>query len=307
MSQTISGHGRSTGPDGATSEVRPRADRVMRSAMSVDVEDYFQVQALAGTISRDDWESLPSRVDLNTNRVLDLFAEHGVRATFFTLGWVAERNPRLVRRMVAEGHELASHGWSHVRADDQSPEIFRADVRRAKALLEDCGGVAVQGYRAASFSIGRRNPWAFEILAEEGHSYSSSVNPIRHDLYGMPEAPRFPFRPIAEHRFREFPITSVHLFGQNLPCGGGGYFRLLPYGITTAGMRAVLRRDRRPCVFYFHPWEIDPEQPVQHGLSFKSRFRHYTNLSRMRDKLARLLDEFAWDRVDAVLEAELPA
>jgi polysaccharide deacetylase family protein (PEP-CTERM system associated) len=286
---------------------RPREAGVISSAMSVDVEDYFQVQALASTISRDDWESLPSRVDLNTNRVLDLFAEHGVHATFFTLGWVAERHPQLVRRIVAEGHELASHGWSHVRADDQTPDEFRADIRRAKALLEDCGGVAVQGYRAASFSIGRRNPWAFAILAEEGYSYSSSVNPIRHDLYGMPEAPRFPFRPIADHRFREFPITSVHLFGQNLPCGGGGYFRLLPYGITTAGMRAVLRRDARPCVFYFHPWEIDPEQPVQHGLSFKSRFRHYTNLSRMKDKLARLLDEFAWDRVDTVLDAELPA
>jgi polysaccharide deacetylase family protein (PEP-CTERM system associated) len=295
------------GPTAAPEAVRPRVDGIIRSAMSVDVEDYFQVQALASTISRDDWDSLPSRVELNTNRVLDLFGEHGVRATFFTLGWIAERHPQLVRRIVAEGHELASHGWSHVRADDQSPEVFRADVKRTKALLEDCGGVAVQGYRAASFSIGRRNQWAFAVLAEEGYSYSSSVNPIRHDLYGMPEAPRFPFRPIADHRFREFPITSVHLFGQNLPCGGGGYFRLLPYGVTTAGMRAVLRRDRRPCVFYFHPWEIDPDQPVQHGLSFKSRFRHYTNLSRMKGKLARLLDEFAWDRVDAVLEAELPA
>jgi len=277
------------------------------NAMTVDVEDYFQVQALAGVVSRDDWDTLPRRVELNTNRVLDLFAEASVKATFFTLGWVAQRHPLLIRRIVADGHELASHGWEHVRADDQTPEVFRSDVRRAKRLLEDRGGVPVLGYRAASFSIGRRNPWALEVLAEEGHAYSSSIYPVRHDLYGLPDAPRFPYRPRPASGLREFPITTARRFGRNWPTGGGGYFRLLPYAISAATMRMVHRDDGKPCVFYFHPWEIDPAQPVQRGLSLKSRFRHYTNLGRMEPKLRRLLHDFAWDRMDRVLEAELPA
>jgi polysaccharide deacetylase family protein (PEP-CTERM system associated) len=282
-------------------------DGRIRNAMTVDVEDYFQVQALASVVPRDEWETRPRRVEQNTNRVLDLFAEAHVKATFFTLGWVAERHPQLIRRIVAEGHELASHGWSHIRADDQSPDEFRADVRRTKLLLEERGGVAVNGYRAASFSIGRRNPWALGVLAEEGYTYSSSVYPVRHDLYGMPEAPRFPFRPVPGQRFREFPITTAHCAGRNWPTGGGGYFRLLPYGISAALMRVVHRDDHKPCIFYFHPWEIDPGQPVQQGLSLKSRFRHYTNLSRMEGKLRRLLRDFAWDRMDRVLDADLPA
>ena len=277
-----------------------------RNAMSVDVEDYFQVQALAEAVSRDDWDRLPRRVEQNTHRVLDLFATRGVKATFFTLGWVAERHPALIRRIVAEGHELASHGREHVRADAQSPAAFRDDVRHAKQVLEECGGIAVRGYRAASFSIGRSNPWAFAILAEEGYSYSSSLYPVKHDLYGMPEAPRFPFRPFGNRGFREFPITSLRLLGRNFPCGGGGYFRLLPYAVSRLALAAVQHRDGRPCVFYFHPWEIDPDQPVQTGLSFKSRFRHYTNLGRMEGKLDRLLSDFAWDRVDRVLDQELP-
>jgi polysaccharide deacetylase family protein (PEP-CTERM system associated) len=275
------------------------------NAMTCDVEDYFQVQALAGVVSRDDWETLPRRVERNTNRVLDLFAEAGVKGTFFTLGWVAQRHPLLIRRIVAEGHELASHGWEHVRADDQTPEIFRSDVRRTKRLLEDRGGVAVLGYRAASFSIGKRNPWALDILDEEGYAYSSSIYPVRHDLYGMPEAPRFPYRPRADRSFREFPITTAHRLGRNWPTGGGGYFRLLPYPVSAATMRMVHRDDGKPCVFYFHPWEIDPDQPVQSGLSLKSRVRHYTNLGRMEAKLRRLLHDFAWDRMDRVLDAEL--
>jgi len=279
----------------------------IRNAMTVDVEDYFQVQALAGVIDREGWAALPSRVERNTNRVLDLFAERGVKATFFTLGWIAERHPTLLRRIVGEGHEPASHGWAHFRADEHAPEAFRADVRRTKAMLEDIGGVAVAGYRAASFSIGRRNQWAFAILAEEGYVYSSSVYPVRHDLYGMPEAPRFPFRPIAGRDFREFPVTSIHRLGRNWPCGGGGWFRLLPYAVSAAAMRAVHRDDRRACLFYFHPWEIDPGQPVQPGLTLKSRFRHYTNLARMEGKLRRLLGDFAWDRMDRVLDAELPS
>lgn len=278
----------------------------IRNAMTVDVEDYFQVQALAGVVDRRDWAALPSRVERNTNRILDLFAEHGVKATFFTLGWIAERHPRLLRRIVDEGHEPASHGWAHFRADEHSPETFRADVRRTKTILEDISGVAIAGYRAASFSIGRANQWAFAILAEEGYAYSSSIYPVRHDFYGMPEAPRFPFRPLAGHGFREFPITSLRRLGRNWPCGGGGWFRLLPYAVSVAALRAVRRDDGRACIFYFHPWEIDPEQPVQPGLSPKSRFRHYTNLARMEGKLRRLLGDFAWDRMDRVLDAELP-
>jgi polysaccharide deacetylase family protein (PEP-CTERM system associated) len=279
----------------------------IRNAMTCDVEDYFQVQALSEVVTREDWERLPRRVEANTNRVLDLFAAQAVKGTFFTLGWVAERHPQVIRRIVAEGHELASHGWSHVRADAQSPEEFRADIRRTKALLEETGGVAVRGYRAASFSIGSRNPWALGILAEEGYAYSSSVYPVRHDIYGMPEAPRFPYRPLPDRSFREFPITSLPLLGRNFPCGGGGFFRLLPYTVSTAAIRAVHRRDHRPTIFYFHPWEIDPGQPRQRGLSLKSRLRHYTNLGRMEGKLGRLLRDFAWDRMDRVLDAELPA
>jgi polysaccharide deacetylase family protein (PEP-CTERM system associated) len=282
------------------------AQAAIANAMTVDVEDYFQVQALAGTVSRADWERMPARVERNTGRILDIFAEHRVAATFFTLGWVAERHPRLVRRIVAEGHELASHGWEHVRADAQEPEVFRADVRRTKELLEQTGGTAVKGYRAASFSIGTRNPWALGILAEEGYAYSSSIYPVRHDIYGMPGAPRFPYRPLPDSPFREFPISTARLLGRNWPCGGGGYFRLLPYAVSTAAIRAVHRGDRRSCLFYFHPWEIDPEQPVQQGLPLKSRFRHYTNLGRMEGKLRRLLRAFSWDRMDRVLDAELP-
>jgi polysaccharide deacetylase family protein (PEP-CTERM system associated) len=280
---------------------------VIRNAMTVDVEDYFQVQALSDVVARQDWPSRPQRVQRNTERILDLFGEHGVKATFFALGWVAERHPSLIRRIVGEGHELASHGWAHFRVDRHSPEEFRADIRRTKSALEAIGGVAVSGYRAASFSIGRRNQWAFAILEEEGYAYSSSVYPVRHDLYGMPEAPRFPFHPIAGHAFREFPITTLRRLGRNWPCGGGGWFRLLPYAISRAAMRAVHDGDHRACIFYFHPWEIDPDQPRQSGLSLKSRFRHYTNLGRMEAKLRRLLGDFAWDRMDRVLEAEPPS
>ena len=294
--------------DGAAGQpaARPAATAVV-NAMTVDVEDYFQVQALARVVSRDDWETLPRRVERNTNRVLDLFAAAGVKGTFFTLGWVAERHKQLIRRIVGDGHELASHGWEHVRADDQTPEVFRQDVRRTKRLLEDCSGTTVLGYRAASFSIGHRNPWALGVLAEEGYAYSSSIYPVRHDLYGMPDAPRFPYRPLPGRRFREFPITTAHRFGRNWPTGGGGFFRLLPYRVSATTIRIVHRADRKPCVFYFHPWEIDPDQPVQSGLTLKSRFRHYTNLGRMEGKLRRLLRDFAWDRMDRVLDAELPA
>jgi polysaccharide deacetylase family protein (PEP-CTERM system associated) len=279
--------------------VRKAADGRMLNAMSVDVEDYFQVQAFAKRISRGDWDSLPRRVDRNVNLLLDLFAEAGVKATFFTLGWVAERHPALIRRTVAEGHELASHGWDHTRADSQDPASFRADIRKTKQCLEDLGGVAVTGYRAATFSIGPKNQWAFAALNEEGYRYSSSLYPIKHDLYGDRGGLRAPFHPDGMPLL-EVPMTTVRWFGRNFPCAGGGYFRLLPYEISRLNMRRVNAHEGRPCVFYFHPWEIDPEQPRQSGVDFRTRFRHYTNLGRMRARVKRLLTDFAWDRMDRV-------
>ena len=274
------------------------------NAMSVDVEDYFQVQAFAACVDRADWDSFAPRVADNTQRILDQFARHGVQATFFTLGWVAERHPALIRAIVAAGHELASHGYEHVRADAQDPPTFRADIARAKAILEDAGGVAVRGYRAATFSIGRRNLWAFEELAATGHAYSSSVNPIRHDLYGMPDAPRMPFRPEGRCQergaFWELPMTTVRLGNRNLPCAGGGFFRLLPYGVFRAGLRHVNRAEGASGIFYLHPWEVDPGQPRIAKASAKSRFRHYTGLRAMTPRLDRLLGDFAWDRIDRV-------
>jgi hypothetical protein len=272
--------------------------------MTVDVEDYFQVQAFADCIDRADWDGFPRRVEANTHRVLDLFARGGAKATFFTLGWVAERHPGLVRRIVAEGHELASHGWDHTRVDAQEAEAFRADIQRTKGLLEDIGGVAVNGYRAATFSIGARTPWAFRVLLEAGYSYSSSVNPIRHDLYGMPGAPRVPFHPDRQGVV-EIPMTTVRLGGRNWPCSGGGYFRLLPKALYRAGLRRVNGTDHQPGIFYFHPWEVDPGQPRIAGAGWKSRLRHYTNLSRMEPGIAGLLRDFAWDRMDRVYAAAI--
>jgi polysaccharide deacetylase family protein (PEP-CTERM system associated) len=275
------------------------------NAMSVDVEEHFQVQALADVVAREDWPSRPSRVSVSTGRVLDLFAKAGIKATFFTLGWVARTQPALVRRIVAEGHELGSHGMEHVQAHTQTPEQFRADVRATKRILEDVSGQAVRGYRAATFSIGASNLWAFDVLAEEGHVYSSSVNPIRHDLYGMPDAPRFAFRPRADQALVEIPITTVRIGSRNLPCGGGGFFRLLPYIWSRWAIGRVNAADRKSGIFYFHPWEVDAGQPREQGLSAKSRFRHYTNLGRMEAKLERLLSDFRWDRMDRVFAAEI--
>lgn len=272
--------------------------RQLRNAMTVDVEDYFQVQAFAHCIDRSDWRSFPSRVESNTNRILDQFGAAGVKATFFTLGWVAQRFPALVRRIVDDGHELASHGWDHTRVDRQDPETFRSDIRRTRAVLEDIGGAKVTGYRAATFSIGARNLWAFPILRQEGYSYSSSINPIRHDLYGMPDAPRVPFRPDPDGVI-ELPMTTLRLIGRNWPCSGGGYFRLLPTALYRAGLTHINRRGQ-PGIFYFHPWEIDPAQPRIRNAGWKSRLRHYTNLSRMAGDIDALLRDFAWDRMDRV-------
>jgi polysaccharide deacetylase family protein (PEP-CTERM system associated) len=278
----------------------------MVNAMTVDVEDYFQVSAFEGTVRRADWEGIPCRVEANTDRILALFDSHGVKATFFMLGWVAQRYPQLVRRVLAAGHELASHGMCHVRVTTQTPADFRSDVVATKHLLEDIAGVAVRGYRAASYSIGAGNLWAFGVLEEAGHVYSSSVYPIHHDLYGMPQAPRFSFRPEGGSLL-EIPVTTVQLFGHNLPCGGGGFFRFFPYGYTRWAIRRVNTMDQQPGLFYFHPWELDPAQPRMEGIGPRTRFRHYLNLSRMETRLRRLLRDFSWDRMDRVFLDAAPA
>jgi polysaccharide deacetylase family protein (PEP-CTERM system associated) len=278
-----------------------------RNAMSVDVEDWFQVQAYAGAIPRHTWEGLDRRVEASTDRVLGQFAAAGVRATFFTLGWVAERHPALIRRIVAAGHELASHGHGHELVHAIGAERFRADIRRAKAVLEDTGGVAVIGYRAPTFSIGKAlTPWAHDVLAEEGHLYSSSLFPIRHDLYGDAAAPRDPHRPSASGVV-ELPMTTVQALGRNLPCAGGGWFRLMPYELFRAGMRRVNGAEGRPGIFYFHPWEVDPDQPDVPAAGRLARFRHRSGLATMEPRLERLLRDFAWDRMDSVFAGVIGA
>ena len=272
----------------------------IRNAMTCDVEDYFQVSAFAPYIARDSWDARECRVEANIDRILALYERHGVRATFFTLGWIAERYPNVVRRIVAGGHELASHGYGHLRASDQSRAEFDNDIRSSKALLEDIGGQEVLGYRAPSFSIGHGNLWALDALREAGYRYSSSIYPIAHDHYGMPDAPRFAFYPNGPDGLLEVPVTTVRIRGRNLPAGGGGYFRLLPYALSRWMMEKVNREDGEPALFYFHPWEIDPGQPRPEGLGAKARFRHYVNIGRMEKRLEQLARDFAWDRMDNI-------
>ncbi len=273
-----------------------------RNALTVDVEEHFQVAAFEGQIAREAWDGHDSRVSANTNRVLDVFAAQGVRGTFFVLGWVAERHPGLIRRIVAEGHELASHGYDHTRVIYMDATRFREDVTRTKGILESKGGVPVRGYRAPSYSINGRNLWALDVLQETGHAYSSSIYPIRHDLYGMPEAPRFAFR-VRPGAILEIPVTTVEVNGHNFPAGGGGYFRLMPYGLFRWGLRRVNERDTQPGMFYFHPWEVDPGQPRIPRAPLRSRLRHYTNLHTMETRLKRLLGDFRWGRMDEVFHA----
>jgi polysaccharide deacetylase family protein (PEP-CTERM system associated) len=278
----------------------PAPGERIRNAMTCDVEDYFQVSAFAPYIDRASWPSRECRVEANMDRILALFDRHGVRATFFTLGWIAERYPNVVKRIVAGGHELASHGYGHLRASDQTRAEFDNDIRSSKALLEDIGGQAVLGYRAPSFSIGRGNLWALDALLEAGYRYSSSIYPVAHDHYGMPEAPRFAFYPNGTDGLLEVPITTVNMMGRNLPAGGGGYFRLLPYALSRWMMAKVNQDDRQPALFYFHPWEIDTEQPRPEGVGAKSRFRHYVNIGRMEARIEALARDFAWDRMDRI-------
>ena len=279
---------------------RPAPGEKIRNAMTCDVEDYFQVSAFAPYIDRASWPTRECRVEANMERILALYERHGVRATFFTLGWIAERYPAMVRRIVAAGHELASHGYGHLRASDQSRAEFDNDIRSAKALLEDIGGQAVLGYRAPSFSIGHANLWALDALHEAGYKYSSSIYPIAHDHYGMPDAPRFAFYPNGPDGLLEVPITTVKMGGRNLPAGGGGYFRLLPYALSRWMMEKVNREDGESALFYFHPWEIDTDQPRPDGLGAKAKFRHYVNIDRMERRLEQLARDFKWDRMDRI-------
>ncbi|MFA6122921.1 XrtA system polysaccharide deacetylase [Sphingomonas sp.] len=271
----------------------------MRHVLSVDVEDWFQVGAFEAVIDKADWDSLAPRVERNTDAVLALFAESGVKATFFTLGWVAARYPKLIRRIVEAGHELASHGWEHDRVFTMDAATFRADLARTRQALEDAGGVAVTGYRAPSFSIDARTPWAHRVLAEEGYAYSSSVAPLRHDHYGWPEAPRYAFRPLADCDLVEVPVT-VAQFGARRMATGGGFFRLLPAALTDVAVRQVAA-DGQPAIFYFHPWEIDPDQPRVANAPVRSKLRHYSRLGAMAGKVRGLIARHDWGRMDAVV------
>lgn len=270
------------------------------NALTVDVEDYFQVAALAPHIPRSTWEQRECRIERNLERILELFERHQARATFFTLGWIAERYPQAVRRIVEAGHELASHGYGHERVTHLDAAGFRDDILRAQRILEDTTGVAVRGYRAPSFSIGEHNLWALEILRDTGHLYSSSIYPIHHDHYGMPQAPRQPHHPAGAAGVVELPPATLRLRGRNLPAAGGGYFRLLPYAVSRHALQRINRHDGMPGIFYFHPWEIDPGQPRISGIGLKTRFRHYLNLHRTEERLERLLRDFRWNRVDRV-------
>lgn len=276
------------------------------NGLSVDVEDWFQVGAFETVIPRSDWDGLALRVEDNVARILDLFAAAEVKATFFTLGWVAQRQPATIRRIVDAGHELASHGWDHARVFALDRARFADDIARARGVLEDAGGTAITGYRAPSFSIDARTPWAYDVLAEHGYTYSSSVAPVVHDHYGWRNAPRFAFCPLAASPLVELPVTTAMLGGRRLAAGGGGFFRVLPYAFTRWAIRQVNGEERRPAMFYFHPWEIDPDQPRVPNAPLRSRLRHYTNLTRMADKLADLLREFSWDRMDVIARAEAP-
>jgi polysaccharide deacetylase family protein (PEP-CTERM system associated) len=274
------------------------------NGLSVDVEDWFQVGAFESVIERDDWNSLADRVERNVREILDMFDAAEVKATFFALGWVAKRHGGLMREIVSRGHELASHGWDHGRVFRMDRQSFAEDISRARKVLEDAAGVPILGYRAPSFSIDRRTPWAFMELAEQGYLYSSSVAPVSHDHYGWAEAPRFAFHPIPGVSLVELPVTTAMFAGKRLAAGGGGFFRVIPYSFTRWAIRQVNRTNARPAIFYFHPWEIDPGQPRVAGAPLKSRLRHYTNLDRMAAKLRQLVGEFAWGRMDLLAHRE---
>jgi polysaccharide deacetylase family protein (PEP-CTERM system associated) len=281
----------------------PTDSRIV-NGLSVDVEDWFQVGAFEDVIERDDWAGLDDRVDRNVREILDLFDEARASATFFTLGWVAQRHGPLLREIVARGHEIASHGWAHARVHTLTRAQFGEDIGSARKAIEDACGVRVIGYRAPSFSIDQRTPWAFMELVEQGYDYSSSVAPLAHDHYGWADAPRFAFKPLPWADLIEIPVTTAMFAGKRLAAGGGGFFRVLPYAFSRWAIRQVNRVDQRPAIFYFHPWEIDPGQPRVAGAPLKSRLRHYTNLDKMAPKLRQLVHDFAWGRMDVLAHRE---
>ena len=262
------------------------------NAMTVDVEDYFQVSAFEEVINKDSWDSQQLRVGQNTHRLLDLFAEHNVKSTFFTLGWVAKRCPEVIKRIVSEGHELASHGLEHQRATTMTRTQFEKDVYDSKAILEDVSGSAIKGYRAPSFSVNDSNTWVYEVLVEQGFIYSSSTYPIEHDLYGVPSWPRFKYQRV--EGITELPIPTIRKKNTNVGIGGGGFFRLYPYWLSKKRILSFMESETAPYSFYFHPWEIDPEQPYIKNANWRSKFRHYINLSRMDSKIEMLLKDFNW-------------
>lgn len=276
----------------------------LKNGLSVDVEDWFQVGAFEHVIDKDSWGSLSDRVERNCDQILEMFSEADVRATFFTLGWVATRHPKLLRRIADLGHELASHGWDHARVFCMDRDMFARDLEMSRKAIEDAAGVRICGYRAPSFSIDQRTPWAYDILAQQGFTYSSSVAPVTHDHYGWRAAPRFAFRPLVWSNLLEIPVTTAIFAGRRLAAGGGGFFRVLPYAFSRWAIQQVNRREKRPAVFYFHPWEIDPDQPRVENAPMRSRLRHYTNLDGMAGKLRQLIGEFQWDRMDVIAETE---
>jgi len=273
------------------------------NAMTIDVEDYFQVSAFESHIPRNLWDSIPCRIEPCMDRILGLLDDKNIKATFFTLGWIAERYPQMIKRLVDNGHELASHGWGHNRVTDLSQSEFYADIVRSKTLLEDISGQKVSGYRAPSFSINHQNLWAFDCLAKADYLYSSSIYPVQHDHYGMPDAPRFAYFPNGKNGVLEIPVTTVRLGGRNIPAAGGGYFRFWPYAVSKWFINRLNHYESKAAIFYFHPWEIDVDQPRQTGVSFKTRFRHYLNLNRMESRLNALTSDFKWGRVDKIFLA----
>jgi polysaccharide deacetylase family protein (PEP-CTERM system associated) len=274
------------------------------NGLSVDVEDWFHVGAFEEVIERGTWDAQADRVERNCEAILELFAEADVSATFFTLGWVAQRHGALLRRIVAAGHDIASHGWDHARVFTLDAKSFGADLERSRKVLEDAAGVAITGYRAPSFSIDRRTPWAYMVLAEQGYTYSSSVAPVVHDHYGWRDAPRFAFKPLPWSDLIELPVTTAEFAGRRMAAGGGGFFRVLPYAFSRWAIRQVNRREGRAAVFYFHPWEIDPGQPRVANAPLRSRLRHYSRLEGMADKLRQLVHEFPWGRMDVLARRE---
>jgi polysaccharide deacetylase family protein (PEP-CTERM system associated) len=271
---------------------------MITNALTIDVEDYFQVSAFAPHIARSEWNTRECRVQRNVEVILEMLERHNTKGTFFTLGWIAERYPGLVRQIATQGHEIASHGYGHERASDQTEEAFFTDIQLAKVILEDISGQEVTGYRAPSFSIGMDNLWAFDGLLRAGYRYSSSIYPIAHDHYGMPDSPRFSYE--VRPGLLEVPITTLRAFGRNFPSSGGGYFRLLPYALSRWMLNRVNTEDQQSGIFYFHPWEIDTEQPRIEGISMKTRFRHYVNIDRMGGRLNQLLQDFKWGRMDQI-------